>query len=235
MTISSDSLIVALDVDSGQQAIELANVLAPVTRSFKIGSYLFTLEGPPLVRQLVKRGCQVFLDLKFHDIPEVVAGAVRNAALLGVSMLTVHISGGAQMLRAAATATEQMPSGLRPLLVGVTVLTSLSADQWKEVFPQESLTFSVVRLATLAQSTGLGGLVCSPHELVELKNINLRKIVPGIRPPGSADNDQRRTMTPADAIAAGADCLVVGRPIIRSADPLKAARQIKRDIEISRR
>jgi orotidine-5'-phosphate decarboxylase len=235
MTNPSDSLIVALDVDSGQQAIELANVLAPATRQFKIGSYLFTLEGPPLVRQLVKLGCQVFLDLKFHDIPEVVAGAVRNAALLGVSMLTVHISGGPQMLRAAASAAGQVPSGTRPLLAGVTVLTSLSADQWKEVFPQECLTVSVVRLAEMAQSAGLGGLVCSPHELVELKNIRLRKIVPGIRPPGSATNDQRRTMTPADAIAAGADCLVVGRPIIRSADPLQAAMRIKREIETNRR
>ncbi len=234
MTLPDDRLIVALDVDSGRQAVGLAKVLEPATQFFKIGSYLFTLEGPSLVRQLVTDGCHVFLDLKFHDIPEVVAGAVRNAARLGASMLTVHVSGGAEMLRAAATAAEATPSNVRPLLLGVTVLTSLSADQWKEIFPEEPLNLSVARLASLAQSSGLGGLVCSPHELLELKNVKLKKIVPGIRPCGSAGNDQQRIMTPAGAIAAGADYLVVGRPITGSADPLKAARQIQREMESSR-
>lgn len=223
-------MIVALDVASGAEAMRLATLLAPVTRFFKIGSYLFTLEGPKLIEQLAGCGFRIFLDLKFHDIPQVVAGAVRNGARLGASMMTLHASGGEPMLQAAVTAVGELPGPARPVLLGVTVLTSFSEEMWGQTFPRDSIDQAVGRLAAIAQSAGLDGLVCSPQDLKGLSRVPLRKVVPGIRPADSGSDDQRRTMTPAGAIAAGADYLVVGRPITRSPDPLQAARRILREI-----
>ncbi|HEV8131959.1 MAG TPA: orotidine-5'-phosphate decarboxylase [Acidobacteriota bacterium] len=232
---SLDRLIVALDVESGSHALELAEKIRPVTRFFKIGSHLFTLEGPALVAQLVERDCSVFLDLKFHDIPQVVAAAVRSAARLGVSMLTLHAAGGLEMLYAAVGALDEFLETRSPLLLGVTVLTSFSPDEWKRLFPNDSIDEAAQRLAALCQTAGLKGLVCSPHELDKLTDVPLKKVVPGIRPAGSNPDDQQRTMTPAQAITAGADYLVVGRPITRAANPEEAAGRIRREIEGSRR
>jgi orotidine-5'-phosphate decarboxylase len=228
-----DRLIVALDVESGSHALELAEQIRPVTRFFKIGSHLFTLEGPALVNRLVERDCSVFLDLKFHDIPDVVAAAVRSAARLAVSMLTLHAAGGLEMLYAAVRTLEEFPE-TRPLLLGVTVLTSFSPDEWKRLFPNDSIDEAAQRLATLCQTAGLNGLVCSPHELRKLTGVPLKKVVPGIRPTGTSSDDQRRIMTPAQAIAAGADYLVVGRPVTRAADPAEAARRIRQEAEGSK-
>ena len=222
---SQSGLIVALDVGSSTEALDLAGTLSPVTRFFKIGSVLFSLEGPKLVRAMAADGYQVFLDLKFHDIPDVVAGAVRHAAQLGVSMLTVHASGGEAMLRAAAHTLQELPAP-RPILLAVTVLTSFSPESWRQVFPQSDLRDSVRHLAALAQRSGIDGLVCSPEELRLLAGSPLKKVVPGVRPAGDAKGDQQRVQTPAQAVAAGADYLVVGRPITRASNPLQVARAI---------
>ena len=222
----TDRLIIALDVASGREALRLARLLAPVTRFFKIGSVLFTLEGPPLVEKLVGEGFQIFLDLKFHDIPEVVVGSVMNAAKLGISMMTLHASGGESMMRAGAEAARRLAPPVRPLLLGVTVLTSFSQDSWGRTFPGGETGPSTRHLADLAASAGLDGVVCSPQELPLLSGVRLKKIVPGVRPAGSAPGDQQRIRTPAQAIGAGADYLVVGRPITQAPDPVEAARQI---------
>ncbi|HEY2930553.1 MAG TPA: orotidine-5'-phosphate decarboxylase [Acidobacteriota bacterium] len=225
-----DRLIIALDVASGRQALDLAEKLSPVTRRFKIGSYLFTLEGPALIRQMRERDYQVFLDLKFHDIPDVVAGAVRNACDLGVSMLTIHAAGGLEMMKTAITVIRSLPEHDRPLLLAVTVLTSFSVSQWQQTFPHDSLPQAATRLALLARDAGLPGLVCSPKELAQLRHVDMKKIVPGVRPARSGPDDQQRTMTPAGAIAAGADYLVIGRPITRAADPILAVRAIAKEM-----
>lgn len=225
-----DRLIVALDVPSGAEAVAIARQLAPATRFFKVGSRLFTLEGPRVIEQLVSDGNRVFLDLKFHDIPEVVAGAVANAARLGASMVTLHASGGQEMMRAARAAVDELPEANRPVLLGVTVLTSFSAELWDQTFPGYGIAIAVTRLAVSAREAGLQGLVCSALELSRLERIRLIKVVPGIRPSGCDADDQSRIVTPAGAIAAGADYLVVGRPITRASDPLGAALQIKEEI-----
>ncbi|MBI4455765.1 MAG: orotidine-5'-phosphate decarboxylase [Acidobacteria bacterium] len=233
MPTSNDRLIVALDVTSGAQALQLAELLAPITHSFKVGSHLFTLEGPTLIQRLVEKGSRVFLDLKFYDIPEVVAAAVHNAARLRPAMVTLHASGGVEMMRSAVTAIRDFPQADRPLLLGVTVLTSFSTELWRQIFPRDSIEEAVIRLAEAACAAGVDGLVCSPWELKRLAGVKLKKIVPGIRPSASTANDQRRIMTPAEAISAGADYLVVGRPITRALDPSQAARKIREEIEVA--
>lgn len=192
---------------------------------FKVGLQLFTAEGPRVVRELTASGRRVFLDLKFHDIPNTVAGAVRSAAALGAEMLTVHAGGGSAMLRAAVEAA----GAEGPLVLAVTVLTSMADADVKELGISATASEQVLHLAGIAQRTGCGGLVCSPQEVVEIRRRLGGEpvlVTPGIRPAGADVGDQSRIATPAEAIRAGADYLVIGRPITAAADPAAAARQI---------
>jgi orotidine-5'-phosphate decarboxylase len=227
-----DRLIVALDVADAAQAHQLVSTLACSVGTFKIGKQLFTAEGPALVRELTGAGHKIFLDLKFHDIPNTVAGAVRSAAALGVSMLTVHASGGSKMLRAAVEAAAQFPT--KPLVLAVTVLTSFSDSDLQEVGFSGRVVDEVLRLAALAQSCGCGGIVTSAHEAREVRREvgeGFAIVTPGVRPRGSDVGDQARVVTPAEAIAAGATHIVVGRPITGAADPKRAAEAIVHELD----
>ena len=225
---------VARGVDGAQGRvgqIDLAESLAGTVGGLKIGKELFTAHGPDAVTRIRDAGHQVFLDLKFHDIPATVAGAVRAAAGLGCFVLTVHASGGPEMLRAAAEAAGAAKPP--PLVVGVTVLTSLDDGDLAAVGQSGPVADLVSRLARLARSCGLGGVVCSPREIAALRaelGADFRLIVPGVRPEWAGADDQKRVMTPAEAVAAGADYLVIGRPITRAADPAEAARRIADEI-----
>jgi orotidine-5'-phosphate decarboxylase len=233
--LTKDRLIVALDVPSATQARQLLQSIGESASTFKIGKQLFTAEGPDLVRDLIASGKKVFLDLKYHDIPNTVAAAVRSAAELRVSMLTVHASGGSKMLKAAAEAAAQ--SSAKPTVLAVTVLTSLSDADLQEIGVAGTVLSQVLRLGALARSAGCGGLVASAKESAELRRElgeGFAIVTPGVRPAGSAAGDQARVVTPADAIAAGASHLVVGRPIIEAADPAKAAADILAQIEAAR-
>ena len=227
-----DRLIVALDVDTASEARALVDRLRGVPGAFKIGSRLFTREGPAVVEELVRRGDRVFLDLKFHDIPNTVAGAVAAATRLGVWMVNVHASGGRAMLQAAREAVDrESRAGDRPppLLIAVTVLTSLGADGLADVGIADRVDDHVARLASLAQSSGLDGVVASAHEIGIIRQRcggAFAIVTPGIRAAGDAAGDQSRTMDAAQALAAGATHLVVGRPIIAAADPRAAAERI---------
>jgi orotidine-5'-phosphate decarboxylase len=233
-----DQLLVALDVDSGADALRLASSLSHVAGGFKVGSRLFTLEGPPLVRTLVEHYGRVFLDLKFHDIPNTVAQAVEAAVATGAWMINVHASGGVPMMQAAARAGADAAMRLRrppPLLIGVTVLTSMDTATLESVGVGRPLLDQVVHLARLAQQAGLGGVVASPQEIVAIRDAcgpELAIVTPGIRgaSAGQTTNDQVRTMGPADAIRAGATYIVVGRPIIAAPDPCEAAERIAGEI-----
>src|SRR5271166_3163959 len=227
-----DRLIVALDVPSASLARQLVQTIGEAAVTYKIGKQLFTAEGPQVVRDLVSSGRKVFLDLKFHDIPNTVAGAVKSAAELGVSMVTVHASGGSKMLKAAVDAAGQSPA--RPMILAVTVLTSLSDSDLQELGGSGNVLSQVLRLGTLARSAGCGGLVASAQEAGELRRElgeGFAIVTPGIRPLGSETGDQARVVTPRDAISAGATYLVVGRPILDAPNPAKAAEEIVRDIE----
>jgi orotidine-5'-phosphate decarboxylase len=231
---AKDRIIVALDVDTRREALEWVSRLGGRVGLFKIGSQLFTSEGPTLVREIVQRGERVFLDLKFHDIPSTVAKSVVIAADLGVTMLTLHASGGRTMMGSAVEALNRISSpGTRPLLLGVTVLTSLAGDEFDAIGFSESVESQVVRLAKLAEQSGLDGVVASPSELALLRSqlkASTRIITPGIRPAGSAAHDQSRSATPAAAIQAGADYLVIGRPIIASSSPLASLEAITKNL-----
>jgi len=221
-----DRLIVALDVSSASEARKIASAVGDAASIFKVGKQLFTAEGPQVVRDLVASGRKVFLDLKFHDIPNTVGGAVRVASELGVSMLTVHAAGGSEMLRAASDAAQR---GSKPLLLAVTVLTSLSDTDLQETGVSGRVIDQTLRLAALARSAGCGGVVCSAQETGELRRelgTGFAIVNPGIRPTGTPTDDQSRVVTPAEAIAAGASHIVVGRPITAAADPSAAARSI---------
>lgn len=213
-------------------ALELAAQLAPVVGAFKIGKELFTSAGPEVVRRIRTMGASVFLDLKFHDIPNTVAKAVEAAVQLDVQMLTIHASGGGAMMRAAEEAAQASAQKLgrpAPLVLGVTVLTSMDGDDLAEIGVEANVAKQVERLARLAAKSGLRGLVCSPLEIAALRQIipaGMQLVTPGIRPAESRADDQKRTLTPAEALAAGADWLVIGRPIYATADPRAAAEQI---------
>ncbi len=225
----ADRLIVALDFPDAQSALAVAGVVGKA--AFKVGKQLFTAEGPQVVRDLAAAGRRVFLDLKFHDIPDTVAGAVASAAGLGVHMLTVHASGGRRMLEAAVKASGN--SVARPIILAVTVLTSLADSDLKDVGVRDSATEQVLRLARLAKSAGCAGVVASPLEGAELRRELGRDfliVTPGVRPAGHPAGDQARVATPAQAIAAGASHIVVGRPITGSKDPAGAARAIVEEI-----
>jgi orotidine-5'-phosphate decarboxylase len=225
-------IIAALDVPTAAQALLLATELAPVVGAFKIGSELFTAAGPDIVKRIRATGASVFLDLKFHDIPNTVAKAVAAATRLDVQMLTIHTSGGAEMMRAAETAAQQtaQQAGLNaPLVLGVTVLTSSNSDTLAETGCQANVGHQVERLASLAANTGLRGLVCSPLEIVALRQLlpaHVQLVTPGIRTGTEKADDQKRTLTPREAMAAGANWLVIGRPIYAAENPRVAAEKI---------
>ncbi len=225
-------IIVALDVPDAESALKLATQLTPVVGAFKVGKELFTAAGPDVVRRIRSAGGNVFLDLKFHDIPNTVAKAVEAATRLDVQMLTVHTSGGPAMLRAAEKSAQDTARSLGrtpPLVLGVTVLTSLDSDDLGAVGVNSDVATQVERLAKLAAACGLRGLVCSPLEIAMLRKIlpaEMQLVTPGIRPGDAKADDQKRTMSPKEAIAAGASWLVIGRPITAAADPLAAAKKI---------
>ena len=227
-----DRLLVALDVDTPAEAHGLADRLRGIVGGFKVGSRLFTSHGPSLVEELVARGDRVFLDLKFHDIPNTVAGAVAAATRLGVWMVNVHAAGGEAMMRAAHAAAHEEASGIgreAPLVIAVTVLTSVDDLTLQQVGVSTAMLDQVVRLATLTQQSGLDGVVASPQEIAAIRarcGSALTIVTPGIRGADDAKGDQQRTATAADALAAGATYLVVGRPIIAASDPRAAAERI---------
>jgi orotidine-5'-phosphate decarboxylase len=237
-----DRLLVALDVESLAGAGRLLDRLAGVVTGCKIGSRLFTAAGPAAIELALKRGFRVFLDLKFHDIPNAVAGAVREATRLGVFMLNAHASGGTAMMRAAAEAAAGAARefGVQtPVCLGVTVLTSLDrADLQRDLEVSNTVEGHVLHLAERARAAGLDGCVASPREIRPLRVLMPRSwviVTPGVRPAGAGADDQARTATPAAAIAAGADYLVVGRPITAAADPGAAAKGILDEMATTRR
>jgi orotidine-5'-phosphate decarboxylase len=224
-------LIVALDVPNRDAAIQAVERLSGHVGLFKVGLEIFTSEGPRLVEEIRGRGEKVFLDLKLHDIPNTVAGAVRSACRLGIQMLTLHASGGPAML--AAACKEAQSSASPPFLLAVTALTSLSEDDVNRLGVAGSAEQWVERLAAMAKDSGIPGIVSSSKELSMLRNRfgnGLKYVVPGIRPAGAALQDQSRTAAPGDAIRSGADYIVVGRPILQAADPAKAADEIVKEI-----
>ncbi|MBM62826.1 MAG: orotidine-5'-phosphate decarboxylase [Acidobacteria bacterium] len=234
-----DQLLVAVDVDTSEQALEICDLLRGTVGGFKIGSRLFTSEGPSLVSTLVSHGDRVFLDLKYHDIPTVVAEAVQAASRLGAWMLTVHAAGGLRMMQAAAEAARKAENS--PLVVGVTVLTSLDNTELDRIGIPRTVGSQVGALAQLAHKAKLDGVVASPQEVEQLRTQLGREftiVTPGIRPRKNetrTKDDQVRTLGPAEALGAGSNYLVVGRPIIASPDPLKAARDIVSELETVRR
>ena len=230
----NNPVFVALDTPDLQRALAIAEAVKPYVGGLKVGLEFMTALGPDAVRRVVDTGLPVFADVKFHDIPNTVAGAARAIAMLGVSMFNVHASGGEAMIRAAAGAIADIYP--RPLLIAVTVLTSLDDAALESVGQKGPAAAQVERLARLAKASGLDGVVCSAHELAVVRKAcgpDFLTIVPGIRPAGADLADQRRVMTPAEARAAGADILVVGRPITAAPDPAAAARSIAQELGIS--
>ena len=216
-------IIVALDFPNADAALALAAQLDPAQCRVKVGKELFTRCGPSIVEALQAKGFDVFLDLKFHDIPNTTAMAVKAAAEMGVWMVNVHCSGGLRMMAACRNELDKL-SGAKPLLIGVTVLTSMERDDLSGIGLDVEPQAQVLRLAGLAQQAGMDGLVCSAQEAGVLKvaHPQLQRVTPGIRPAGSAEDDQRRILTPSQALQAGADYLVIGRPISQAANPQQA-------------
>jgi len=233
-----EKIIIALDVGTKREALALAEALNDA-RVFKIGLELFTAEGPALLEETVRLGKKPFLDLKYHDIPNTVSGAVRSATRKGVYMLTLHTSGGAEMMAAAARAAREESAGTgeqRPTLLGVTVLTSLKDEELRRIGFAHAVADQVLRLAVLAKDSGLDGVVCSPHEIESIKREcgdDFLVVTPGIRPAWAAAQDQKRIMTPAEAIGKGADYLVIGRPITGAPSPQEAFLKVLAELEES--
>lgn len=233
MNVAQNKLIVALDVETTDEARRLVASLRGIAGMFKIGSQLFTAAGPAFVKEIIKAGEKVFLDLKFHDIPNTVAAAGVEATRLGVSMFNVHASGGRAMMRRTAEAVAECAAGegrARPTILGVTMLTSSDDATLREIGVQEKADALVARLAQLTANSGLDGLVASARE-VSLVRAAVTKpgfivVTPGVRPAGASKDDQARVMSPREAVAAGADYLVVGRPIIAATNPARAAQLI---------
>jgi orotidine-5'-phosphate decarboxylase len=228
----SNPLIVALDLPNAEKAEDLVQQLARVVGAFKIGSELFTQAGPEIVRHIRSTGAAVFLDLKFHDIPNTVAKAVAAATRLDVQMMTVHASGGPEMMRAAEASAQDTAQALgrpAPLVLGVTVLTSMDTAELGAVGLVPNPAKQVERLARLAETSGLRGLVCSPLELALLRQLlpaTVQLVAPGIREPGEPSGDQKRMLSAGEAMAAGANWIVVGRPIYGAENPREAAEKI---------
>jgi orotidine-5'-phosphate decarboxylase len=242
MNSQQNKLIVALDVDTGDEARRLVKMLRGIVGMFKIGSQLFTVAGPDLVREIVKSGDRVFLDLKFHDIPNTVAAAGIEATRLGVTIFNVHAAGGSEMMRRTADAIAEYAEAegqARPLVIAVTVLTSSNEKTLAELGWSVNPEELVERLAVLAAGSGMDGVVASPREVGVVRAAVTRPgfivVTPGVRPAGSSANDQIRVTTPRAAVMAGADYLVVGRPILEAADPARAALQIIDEMEMDTR
>lgn len=238
-TSNAGRIIIALDVQTKEEGLALVGRLKDA-RTFKVGLELFTAEGPALFRKLKALRKDIFLDLKLHDIPNTVAGAVRSAFKHGVRMMTIHASGGREMMAKAAEAAKaaaEAGQGPRPLLLGVTVLTSLKGDDLEEVGMGSDVASQVLRLAGLAKAAGLDGVVCSPQEIEVLRREYGRDLIivtPGIRPVWAAAQDQKRIMTPAEAVDKGADYLVIGRPITGAPSPNDAFLKIVEELDQSR-
>ena len=223
MSACQSPIIVALDFPSGDAALKLADQLDPALCRVKVGKELFTRCGSGIVDTLHEKGFEVFLDLKFHDIPNTTAMAVKAAAEMGVWMVNVHCSGGRRMMAACRETLDRL-NGPKPLLIGVTVLTSMERDDLAGIGLDVEPQVQVLRLAALAEKAGMDGLVCSAQEASALKAVHprLQLVTPGIRPAGSAQDDQRRILTPREALDAGSNYLVIGRPISQAADPAQA-------------
>jgi orotidine-5'-phosphate decarboxylase len=238
---AKDRLIVALDVTIANDALKLVRQLDGLVGLFKVGSQLFTSSGPDVVKEIIRTGNKIFLDLKFHDIPHQVSGAVGSATQLGVSMLTIHASGGSEMMHRAAETAKEVAEHERivsPLVVAVTALTSLDNKALREVGFADDASETVKRLASLAAASGIDGVVASPQEITAIRatvpDTNFLVVTPGIRPDSqTAADDQKRVATPAYALSAGASYIVVGRPITGAVDPARAAEQIVGEMEVN--
>jgi orotidine-5'-phosphate decarboxylase len=227
--MTKDRIIVALDLPTKKEALDLIEKLRGQISFFKIGLQLYTAEGPEIVRAVSSTGSKIFLDLKLHDIPNTVARAIESANRLGVQMLTIHLSGGREMIRAATAARASTM-----LLLGVTVLTSSTEETLREIGIQNNVDDQVLRLAKLGVEAGIDGVVASPHEIKPLRREfgnQIKIIVPGIRPSWSEPGDQRRTMTPSEALEGGADYLVIGRPITAHPNPPEALGKILEEMK----
>jgi orotidine-5'-phosphate decarboxylase len=231
-------IVIALDVDNADQALGLVKRLSGLVGMFKVGKQLFTAAGPEVVRKIISLGERVFLDLKFHDIPQTVAKAGVEATRLGVSIFNIHALGGSQMMRATVDAVSETAAGEkieRPLILGVTVLTSHTQSSLNEVGIERKLEDEVVSLAKLCEASGVDGVVASPLEIIPVRtaveNPGFIILTPGVRPAGAAHDDQSRVMTPAEAVRAGADYLVLGRPVTNATDPVSATQKILTEIE----
>jgi orotidine-5'-phosphate decarboxylase len=232
MNANDPRVIVALDYPAVSPAMDLLDRLDPAQCRVKIGKEMFTRAGPAFVEQVASKGFEIFLDLKYHDIPNTVAAACAAAADMGVWMMNVHASGGRKMMTAAAERVATLRD--RPLLIAVTILTSLGQDDIAEIGYGGTPADNVRRLAALAEDSGLDGVVCSPLEVSPLRNdraASFLLVTPGVRPAGAATDDQKRVMTPGDAIRAGASYLVVGRPITGAPDPLASLAAINAEVE----
>ena len=235
-------LIVALDKDNLDEAMAIVDSAGEAVEWYKIGSQLFCKEGPIAVKALKKRNKKVFLDLKFHDIPNTVANAIANAVTMGVDMVNVHASGGMEMMQRSIEAAIKMADRKTevPLVIAVTVLTSMNQNALNEVLNTGNNTISpaeqVIHLAKLTKKSGLHGVVCSAHEISIIKKecgSDFILVVPGIRPVGAVLGDQKRVMTPAEAAKAGADYIVVGRPVLQAENPAEAAKTINKELNIA--
>ncbi|MFC1512666.1 orotidine-5'-phosphate decarboxylase [bacterium] len=231
--MSRDKIIVALDLPTKEEALKIIDVLGDKISFYKVGSVLFTQYGPEIITELKKRNKKVFLDLKYLDIPNTVAHAVHEAVKLKVHMLTLHTSGGFRMLKEASLIADAVGGDHAPVLLGVTVLTSMKEKDLFEIGINRKVASQVKKLAVIAKNAGIKGIVCSSRELSIVKKVNkdFIAVVPGIRPAFSEAGDQKRTAEPAEAIKMGADYLVIGRPIIKAQDPLEAVEKIIKSIE----